>query len=152
MKKIFIAIIVTLILVLVPSQILALSLAVSPARNKIILPMNGSYVAEYKIYQFVGNVTIQVRDLPIEVSPKSVNIISNGQIVPITFYGNREVGKGKYNDYLKFTAIGDNNVGVAVECKLVINQTDSGFPYWILGLAILIILISFILFRRHKNA
>ena len=106
------------------NPVMAVSLRVGPPKVEFDVPSSGSTEANFRIYDFSGDVDVELEDIPLSVKPEVVSVqdVQNGTPITLTFYGDESLGSQTFKGIIYFTSkVG--TVGVRVGVRATVNHT-----------------------------
>ena len=121
------AIAIVSIIILVASPALAVSLRVGPARVEFDVPANGSTEVTFRIYDFSGDIGVELEDIPLRVEPEVVTVeaAEGGTPITLTFYGDESLGSQTFKGIIYFSPASGGMVSLRVGVRLTVNHIVS---------------------------
>jgi len=116
-----------LTIILAVSPALAVSLRVGPARVEFDVPANGSTEVTFRIYDFSGDIGVELEDVPLRVEPEVVTVeaVEGGTPITLTFYGDKPLGSQTFNGIIYFAPASGGMVSLRVGARLTVNHIVS---------------------------
>jgi len=113
-----ILIVAMLLVALVAVPVSASSLGISPSGPlELNILSSGTGTLDFTVSGVVGNLHIDLEDIPLSLSPGDVSVVE-GQVVTVIIQGNGT--NGVYNGKIRFLA-SSGNVAVGIKVKLTVN-------------------------------
>lgn len=122
MKKIVIALLLTVVLLCMPVSVLANDTAtfgISPPSTELEVPTNGSVTQDFTFTGYNGTVTIGLEDIPLDVDPIGDITVTDGETVGITFYGDGT--NNTYEGKITFLASTGETALAGIKVRLTIH-------------------------------
>lgn len=115
------------LVVLSASPALAVSLRVGPARVEFDVPPNGSTEVNFRVYDFSGDVRVELEDIPLRVEPEVVTVeaVEGGTPVTLTFYGDKSLGSQTFKGIIYFAPASGGMVSLRVGVRATVNHIVS---------------------------
>jgi len=125
MKKILLSTVIALLLLISSTSLVAATdtgLGISPVSLDITLAEGESGVWDFCTYYFSGTINIEAIDVPISVSPSSIEVLSSPSLLSLTLT-NIATTAGVYTGYLRFTGLSAENTGLAIQIDVNVSVT-----------------------------
>ncbi len=119
MKRLSIALLLTVMLLGTPVLALAGSFGVSPSNAEFEVPRDGSTTQDFTFIGYTGTVTIGLENIPLEVSPIGDINVTNGETVGITFSGDGT--NNTYEGKITFLASTGEQALAGIKVRLTIH-------------------------------
>lgn len=128
MKKLVVILLALAAVLVMATPARAASLGISPPRVELEVPADGSVTVDFQIYYFSGDIQIVVIDIPLKVTPETINVnaIGGPQDIELTIYGDQSLGSRIYTGYIRFIGMGGDAVAVGVQAKARITNLVAG--------------------------
>jgi len=127
MKKITIALLLTIMLLCTPTPVFANGFGISPSSAELEVPKDGSTTYDFITSGFTGTVTIGLEDIPLSYGPHSIDI-TDGETITVTFYGDGT--NNIYEGKITFLASLGEQVAAGIKVRLTVhvNMTTEVLP------------------------
>lgn len=122
--KTILALFLALVLMLLAAPAYALGLGISPAEVEVDVPADGSTEINFKVYKFIGDISVELESIPLSVEPQIISVVTEdgGFPVTLTIHGDSSLGNQTYRGYIKFLGIGEGNVGLQIKVVATVNH------------------------------
>ena len=119
MKIPVIILVAILALLTISAPALAASMGVSPSKVEVEIPADGSQTIPMRIYHYTGEVQISLVDIPLKVTPETVQVDAdeNPQEIQVTIYGDPSLVSQVYDGYIRLLGKTGEMVAVALQVK-----------------------------------
>ena len=124
-RTVSLAVVVGLMLVVLSaSPALAVALRVGPARVEFDVPANGSTEVTFRVYDFSGDVAVELEDIPLRVEPEVVTVeaVEGGAPITLSFYGDKSLGSQTFKGIVYFSPASGGMVSLRVGVRATVNH------------------------------
>jgi len=156
-KKV-IALGVALILIgLYAVPVTAQSLQLSPASVEVDVPADGSNRVEFFVFDFTGELEIDLEDIPLTVEPENVSVSAGqeGSKVVLTLSGDETLGSETYEGYIRFLARTGGMVAMGIKVRATVNHIaeDGSSPVMplVIGIAAAAAVVAAVIVLRRRR-
>ncbi len=124
-KKITVALLLTIVLLCVPVPVLANGFGVSPGSAELEVPKDDSATQEFTFTGYTGTIDIGLEGIPLRISPAAGTSVevTDGETVPVTFYGDGT--NNTYEGKITFLASIGNQVSAGIKVRLTVHVNCS---------------------------
>jgi len=129
MKKVIAVLAAVLVTCLFAIPVMA-QLALSPATVTVDVPADGSSQLEFTVYDFSGDLEIDLEDIPLTVEPAEISVTAGaeGSKVVVTLHGDETLSAQTYEGFIRFLARTGGMVAMGIKVRATVNHTTDQEP------------------------
>ncbi len=158
MKKVIALAVALVLLGLYAGPVTGQSLQLSPASVEVDVPADGSSQVEFYVFDFTGDLEIDLENIPLTVEPEKVSVDAGpeGSKVVLTLYGDETLRSETYEGYIRFLARGTGMVATGIKVRATVNHIaeNAAFPTipLVIGIAAAAAVAAAVLVLRRRRS